>query len=195
MNSSATNDYDFHQLYECFSRHFNHLIAIGLNQGFELQEVKDVIHQLFLEFAEKRIDIADLTNPGSYIITAFRHKLVDHSRINKKRAAILVSLSSGAGVERSIQQEIENAEEMAALTGRLKMVYDRMPKRCRKVIFLKYYEGLSNEEIAARTGLSIRSVYNNLFEGIKLLRADLAPLLAREIGIILIICGYLGFSC
>jgi RNA polymerase sigma-70 factor (ECF subfamily) len=41
------------------------------------------------------------------------------------------------------------------------------------VIDLKYYQNLTTEEIALQTGLTKRSVYNNLFEGIKLLREEL----------------------
>jgi RNA polymerase sigma-70 factor (ECF subfamily) len=41
------------------------------------------------------------------------------------------------------------------------------------VIDLKFYKGLSTEQIAAQTGLSKRTVYNNMFEGVKLLRAEL----------------------
>jgi RNA polymerase sigma-70 factor (ECF subfamily) len=41
-------------------------------------------------------------------------------------------------------------------------------------VHLKYYEGLSTDEIALRTGIEKRTVYNQLHEGIKFLRKELS---------------------
>jgi RNA polymerase sigma-70 factor (ECF subfamily) len=45
-----------------------------------------------------------------------------------------------------------------------------LPNRQRELIQLRYYEQLSCEEIALRTGLSLRTIYNKLHEGLKKLR-------------------------
>jgi len=74
-----------------------------------------------------------------------------------------------AGVDDLIAEQQQKAE----LIQKIKAVYEKLPPRCKKVIFYKFYEGLTTEQIAQKTGLSQRSVYNNLFEGLKLLRADL----------------------
>ena len=59
------------------------------------------------------------------------------------------------------------------LIAKIKNAYNTLPARCRKVIHLKFYEGLTTDQIAERTGWNVRTVYNNLYEGIKALRAEL----------------------
>jgi RNA polymerase sigma-70 factor (ECF subfamily) len=75
--------------------------------------------------------------------------------------------------EVSVQDTIEKMETNTALIDAVREAYKKLPARCRKVIDLKYYQGLTTEEIALQTGLTKRSVYNNLFEGIKLLSEEL----------------------
>ena len=171
MENDAAHSFDFNRLSCFYSSEYNYLITTGLYQGFELELLKDIIHQLFLDFAEKKIDLDHLTNPRAYIITSFKRRLVDHHRLNVKRINgdhfIYRELS-----ELSIDKIIEENEISAEMAAKLKRAYEQLPERCKKVIFLKYYEGLNNEEIKIRTGLSIRSIYNNLSEGIKQLRGE-----------------------
>ena len=49
-----------------------------------------------------------------------------------------------------------------------------LPNRQRELIVLKFYEGLTYEEIVQRTGLSHRTVYNKIHEALKKLKLDIA---------------------
>jgi RNA polymerase sigma factor (sigma-70 family) len=48
-----------------------------------------------------------------------------------------------------------------------------LPNRQKELIALRFYEGLNYEEIVQRTGLSHRTVYNKIHEGIKKLKTDM----------------------
>ncbi|HEX7357937.1 MAG TPA: sigma factor-like helix-turn-helix DNA-binding protein, partial [Ignavibacteriaceae bacterium] len=69
-----------------------------------------------------------------------------------------------------------------------------LPKRCQKVIYLKFYEGLTTEGIVEKSGLNKRTVYNNLFEGIKMLRSELSINKAAEQFAILLSLLSLAFT-
>ena len=45
-----------------------------------------------------------------------------------------------------------------------------LPEKCREVFILSRFEGLRNSEIAARFGLSKKTVENQLYHALKLLR-------------------------
>jgi len=173
VNKRVVHNFDFERLSCFYSSEYEGLIAIGLYQGCELEQVKDIIHQLFLDFAEKKINLDNLANPRAYIITCFKRRLIDHYRVNVKRI-------NGNGFvfreisELAVDKVIEESECFAELAHKLKKGFEQLPDRCKKVIFLKYYVGLSNEEISKKTGLSARSIYNNLSEGIKQLRVEVA---------------------
>lgn len=167
---SADISRQFHHWYETFQYAF---MNMGSRLGYQQDEIKDIIDQFFLDLLEKKIDPASIQNPQAYLSTAFRRKLIDHYRKNSKIRIVAVRADDESYAEVSIQDIIEKMETNTALINAIRRAYKKLPARCRKVIDLKYYQGLTTEEIALQTGLTKRSVYNNLFEGIKLLSEEL----------------------
>lgn len=156
--------------YESFHVHF---INIGLRAGCRKEEINDIISQFFLDLLEKKIDFRTINNPKAYLSTAFRRKLIDHYRIIAKSPVVDTGMMSEEYAEPSLQDALEQVQSDARLITRINSAYKKLPNRCRKAIYLKFYEGLTTDQIAHKTGLSKRTVYNNLFEGIKLLRSEL----------------------
>ncbi len=157
--------------YQTFQYNF---MNIGLKFGYRQDEVTDFINQFFLDLLEKKIDPETINNPQAYLSTAFRRKLVDHYRQSAKSRLEVVTDIDENYAEPSIQETLEQIESNKELINSLKNAYKKLPARCRKVIELKFYKGLTTEQIAEKTGLSKRTIYNNLFEGIKILRGELS---------------------
>ena len=61
---------------------------------------------------------------------------------------------------------------------RLHEALDAMPERCREVILLKVVDGLTNREIAARTGVTEGTVKTQVQRAYKFLRDRLLPVMA-----------------
>lgn len=161
-------------IYVLYQQHYNYLVFVGLKSGMDLTDVKDNINQTFLSFLEKGTDFSKITNVKAYILTSFRRKLIDTYRVEQKYKTESLDDFSDNWSEPSTEELMLNSQALDELKEKLSRIYDGLPRRCQTVIFLKYYEGLSNEEIAERTSLTIRSVYNNLFEGIKRMREEMA---------------------
>ena len=53
------------------------------------------------------------------------------------------------------------------------IVNNRLPEKCRNIFFLSRIEGRSNPEIAHILDLSIRTVENQIYRAIKILRKNL----------------------
>ncbi len=165
--------FDINRLFHFYNDEYDCLITTGLYHRVELEQVKDIIHQLFLDFAEKKIDLDAVSNPRAYILTSFKRRLIDFHRIHARQRKKLDPFINVEFSELSVDRQIEENEGSAEIIQKLKAAYLKLPERCKKVIFLKFYEQLRNDEIMARTGLSARSVYNNLSEGLKILRSQL----------------------
>ncbi|ALL07391.1 hypothetical protein AQ505_19000 [Pedobacter sp. PACM 27299] len=161
-------------IYVLYQQHYNYLVFVGLKSGMDLTDVKDNINQTFLGFLEKGTDFSKITNVKAYILTSFRRKLIDTYRVEQKYKTESLDDFSDTWSEPSTEELMLNSQALDELKEKLSRIYDGLPGRCQTAIFLKYYEGLSNEEIAERTSLTIRSVYNNLFEGIKRMREEMA---------------------
>jgi RNA polymerase sigma factor (sigma-70 family) len=156
-----------HALYE---RNYRLLTEIGRLYQIPAIEIEDIINQTFLDFAEKQIDFSGISKPDAYITTSFKRKLIDFYRKSKSsKINSLIDLEN-MEFEEGVQLGLEENEIQTENIEKLYALFKKIPPRCQKVIFLKYYRHLSNEKIALETGLSIQTIYNNLSEGIKKLR-------------------------
>lgn len=157
-----------HVLYE---RNYSLLLRIGRLYRIPEIEIEDTINQTFLDLSEKKIDFSAISSPDAYVTTSFKRKLIDFYR--KKKSSKINSLVDLASLELEEGMPL-SMEEKEIQTHNLEKLYElfkKIPPRCQKVIFLKYYRHLSNEKIARETGLSVQTIYNNLSEGIKKLRS------------------------
>jgi len=171
MTSATTNSSpQIKCWYESFRVHF---INMGINLGYKKEELGDIISQFFLDLLEKNIDPRTINNPQAYLSTAFRRKLIDHHRASLKTPFVDEQIAVDEYTEPSILDSIEKEQTNKELISLIRRAYKKLPNRCQKVVYLKFYKGLTTEQIALQTGLSKRSVYNNLFEGVKLLRSEL----------------------
>lgn len=149
-----------------------HLVRLAHRWGYGDEESRDLVQQFFLDLLQKNLEPDTIQNPQAYLTSAFSRRLIDHyrsARLQQKREELAPETAYEPSVLENLVQVQANEELMATLRA----AYRRLPARCQKVIQLKYYEGLTTEQIAARTGLNTRTVYNNLHEAIKALREEL----------------------
>lgn len=163
----------FHHVEYWYEAYRSRLVNMGLKLGYSLEEINDIISQFFLKLLEKNTDLSVISNPQAYVSVAFKRKLIDHYRSSKKEQFVDVSKLEEELAEPSIQDTLEQLQSNKELINKIRAAYRKLPLRCQKIVFLKFYKGMTTDQIAEQTGLSKRSVYNNLFEGIKMLRAEL----------------------
>lgn len=174
MTVDASSSKHVQYWYESFRAQY---MSMGQKIGYNKEELSDIISQFFLELLEKNIDPRTIDNPQAYLSTAFRRKLIDHYRGSLKNKFVGEAEIQDGHTEPSVQDALEQVQANAELIKQLRRAYKKLPERCQKVVYLKFYKGLNTEQIAAQTGLCKRTVYNNLFEGVKLLRLEMNQLL------------------
>ena len=170
MIVASTTYQQIQNWYESFRTHF---MNMGLKLGYEEDEINDFINQFYLDLLEKNVNSRDIVNPRAYLSVAFKRKLIDHYRKNGKSQLISAEDIINEIQIPSIQETMEQVQANTELIAKIREAYKKLPARCQKVMDLKFYKGLSAEQIARQTGLSKRTVYNNMFEGVKLLRTEL----------------------
>lgn len=164
------NKEELERFYELYEKYFRHFITIGLKYGWAIEDLKDIISQTFLDLIEKNIQITTITNPRAFLTTVFKRKLIDNARKNARELTERQRLS--LQMQNEIYKE-HRFEEDTETNQKIRNAFKKLPPRCQKVIFLKFYRGLSTKQISQQTGISVRSVYNNLFEAIKLLKTSI----------------------
>lgn len=122
-------------------------------------EVDDLVQDIFLHALRK---LNTLRNPaafGSWIAMIARNRAMDFHRSSRD----MVEVTDQIAIDRSPTRQ---AKEVLDLIRQLPHTY-------RETMVLRFVEGMTGPEIAARTGLTAASVRVNLHRGLKLLRAKM----------------------
>jgi RNA polymerase sigma-70 factor (ECF subfamily) len=102
----------------------------------------------------------------SFLFTTARNLMVD-----RVRRARIVSIDLVADLEAlNVPVDELSPERRAGALDDLRRVsnaLDRMPERCRAVVWLRKVEGLSQREVAARLGISEGTVEKHITRGIR----------------------------
>ncbi|GAB3574003.1 hypothetical protein GCM10027578_36020 [Spirosoma luteolum] len=138
--------------------------------------IKDCIQDLFLELWNRRGVIVETPYVTIYLIKAFRNNLFRRIRRETARPVL-----SGEGVEWETATADDLTadfkwiadETLASTEQHLRRAVDQLPKRQQEVVFLKFYEGLTNDDIAQVMAIEKQTVANFLYRAVTQLRAVL----------------------
>ena len=130
--------------------------------------VEDCIQDLFADLWEKKDRLSSTSCIKFYLFKALRRrllrKLTQENRTKKDTFSedFQITLSQEALL---IAQQISKAQ-LACLSQAM----EKLSRRQKEIIYLKYYENLSFEEISATMAISVDATYNTLYKAIKSLR-------------------------
>lgn len=106
--------------------------------------------------------------PRAFLFTTAHHLMVD--RVRHER---IVSIEAVGDIEalHVIEHEISAEQRVSARQElkRLAVAMDRLPPRCREVMWLRRVEGLSQKETAERLGVSVKAIEQQVSKGSRLL--------------------------
>src|SRR5690606_30869067 len=158
-------------LYVCFTLFYDDLYRLGLHWYKNPDLVKECIHNLFLELWKSWNDRGYVTNKKQYVITVYRR--IAHSTF---LAYNRMPADSAALGHFQVDHELPYEDLLIASqteeyrTKQLRAALERLTKRQKEIIELRFYQGLSISQIAQSRALTERTVYNTLHNAIKLLR-------------------------
>jgi len=143
--------------------------------------IKDAIQELLIHIWEKRqtINIQFVT---IYFLKSLRNQILQEFRRNKHPFLGIDEIDEITD-NQTIETEIEENETYSESQRRVRLAINELPKRQKEAIFLKFYEGLENEQIADMMQVNRQSVANLLFKAITTLKSQI-PFLSHWILII-----------
>ncbi len=130
-------------------------------------DAEDLCQDVFVRVYEAaRRQIPDPVRP--FVFTAARNLL-----INRARRDSVVSIEAVADLDAldiALDEPGPDRNTMAREELRnLQAALDRLPPRCREAVILRKIEGLSHREIAARMGISEKTVDRHICDGVTVL--------------------------
>jgi RNA polymerase sigma factor (sigma-70 family) len=158
-SSMTEGDRDaFLSIYEC---HYQALFSYGFTLTANTELTKDCIQELFLEIWKKHGTInKEVKNIRAYLFTWLRRKIF------KELARLAGEKCTDELIENFTQNILPYEDLLIAFQqseekkDELRAALKKLTKKQLEIIRLKFFENLSYAEIAGKTSLSQRTVYN-----------------------------------
>jgi RNA polymerase sigma-70 factor (ECF subfamily) len=157
------------QLYDRYDRILFGLLMRILNNR---EEAEDVLQEVFLQVWRKAADFDEKRGrPFTWLVTLTRSRGIDRLRTLAARERVAVA---GA---REVSDEVSDAATDAFKSEQRGLVSDalaKLPDEQKRPIMLAYFDGLTQTEIATRTGAPLGTVKTRMRTGMIRLRELLA---------------------
>ena len=165
---SLANKDAFLDLYkELYYKLVNHGIKMCNDADVAAEAVDDV----FVYIWDKRDSLSRVDNVESYLTTSIRRRIL--RLLNKKKKteiALKNSFAHDDWFEEGYESFIIQMQTDELLKERLKHALEKLTYRQKQLIYLKFFEENSYEEIANKTNQSIKTAYNTIYDALKILR-------------------------
>jgi RNA polymerase sigma-70 factor (family 1) len=158
---------------EVYKRYAESLAGFAFSKLYDLDDARDVLHDLFVKLWEDRFTLSVNDNLRSFLFSAIRYKIVDKIRRNVTRQEYNILLHALAEPQANgIEQQLEAKELQALVDDSL----EQLPAKTKLIYQLSRNEHLSITEIARQLNLSEQTVKNQLSIALKHLRQAIAGL-------------------
>jgi RNA polymerase sigma factor (sigma-70 family) len=165
------NDLAFSILYK---KYVQRLYNYGMHTCHDRELVLDCLQELFGRLWDKRNHVADVEAVNFYLFKSFRRVLLNKLVQNRKRSLLSFdSKSTGFEFHSSLEDAIILEEASVQQIAQLKKAVETLTKRQREAIFLKFFNELSYQDVAAVMEMNVDSVYNLMTKAIDSLRKTL----------------------
>jgi RNA polymerase sigma-70 factor (ECF subfamily) len=160
-------------LYACFEIFYDDLYRFGLSMYKNPELVKEGINNLFIELWRIQHKLADVQNMQQYVLTIYKRILYKTYQLYT-RDTLTSTLDEETITSAATEQPYENiliASQHDEITKkRLQKALNQLSPRQIEIVQMRYFDEISFSEIAQRTGLTERTIYNTLHNALKVLR-------------------------
>ncbi len=155
-------------LIEIYQLYYGELYNYGMRISQDEELTRDCIHDLFIELWSSRFKITHIQEPKPYIFKMFRFITID--TLKKRNPFINPNDSALPGPVLSEEDVLIDEELSQERSNQLKLAIKQLSKRQKEIIYLRFYSGLSYNEISKITALKYQSIRNHFSNAIKELR-------------------------
>lgn len=154
-----------------YQRYADILYRYGTNLSRDEDLVKDCIQNLFLDLWNKRSRLAETDSIRFYLLKSMKRSI--HKELlsqNKKRSVDDIIGSYRFNIVLSHESELISTQAKLEQEKELKGILEKLTKRQKEAIYLYFYNELSYEEVASIMSLKVASVYDLVYDALKILK-------------------------
>ncbi|UYZ62400.1 RNA polymerase sigma factor [Hymenobacter weizhouensis] len=156
-----------------FLTHYDALFSYGLKLAADEELVKDCIQTLFQKLWRRRDGLGPVALIKPYLYKALRRTIGDETKLLRRHRLLLPAYSDEFDITYSHEDFLVAQQYSQEQSGRLLAVLNRLSRRQREAIYLKFFDGFSYEKISEIMGLNLQSVRNLVHQALKALKKAL----------------------
>ncbi len=150
--------------------YYSDLFHWGLRLHAEREFVKDCIQDMFVNLWKTHQSAARVANVRSYLLVALKTRILRELSRKHVTHQSMLSDEYSFSVEFSSDLRLIDEEHEVYQVRKLEGVLNNLSGRQKELIYLRFYQSLSFEQIAEVMNLSRQSVYNLLQKSLGSLR-------------------------
>jgi len=159
-----------------FETYYPLLHSYGLKISKNEVLTEDTLQDFFLYIYEKRENLSDLDTIAPYLFTSYKRFIIKVITKNKKMKTTDFSEEIITDIQFTKEELIMHQETAIFKNKKIEVLLNKLPKRQKEAIYLKYYSELKTAEIAEIMNINYQSVVNTLHKAIKSLKEDISIL-------------------
>lgn len=134
---------------------------------------EDIVQDVFLQLHQNWDHVE---SPRAWLVRSVRNRALDHLRHHRREVLHGSDPESGTDADTDAEHSPDQAFQRIEVTDALRALVEQLEEPDRRLVTLKYFEGLAYREISDRTGLSIGNVGYRLHHILRKLAGQLRPL-------------------
>ena len=156
---------DDERAFDALFRHYSALVyRFAFSYLKSRPAAEEIVQECFIKIWEKRAQLRDDVPLKGYLFTTAHHAVLNELRRDQHHLRLNGEVAAAGPA--SVANEAEY-QEMEAL---YQAALDRLPPKQREVFVLSRQLGLSYPEIAARQGVSVKTVEAHIMQALKTMR-------------------------
>ncbi len=145
---------------ELSRRYFSALVHYGSKFTPNRQIVEDAIQDLLIRLWLNRQTISQAESVKFYLLKSFRHQLFKTLKKYTGHTELSLGFESKYAESASIEELFIREESLRLFKDKVQDMLGQLTPRQREIIYLRFFQGLSNEEIASLMAINPQSVAN-----------------------------------
>lgn len=165
---------DINSFNELYKRYWKALYLYSCRICNDQADAEDIVQDVFAVFWQRRSKHKISQNLSTYLLSAVKYKFLDLLKKNKVRTNYLDVLQSFIDL---YDDQTEHYIMKKDLEMRISQEISQLPDKMRLIFQMSRQKGLSNQEIAKELDISEKTVRNQLYNALKILRPRLEIIL------------------
>ena len=190
-----TDDYELWQsfksgssdaFHEIYNYHFHPLFEYGIRLTQDRELVKDAVHDLFVKLWNNKKKLSNVINIRAYLLVAIRSTVFNKLAREKKVVSSEINDAFPFEMVFSVENELIRKESEGIKAQTVIDGLNQLSPRQKEVLYLRFYQDLSYEEVASIMDVSLKATYKLNARALKALKDALGTFIVSNLFFVLI---------